>query len=145
MAEPMPALETAPTEQRSRTMRAIKSTGTLPELALVAALAAVGVFPDERNDRLLPGSPDLVFLSGLCVFVDSAFWHGRGRTPKTNTNWWREKLRRNRERDARADRLLRESGWAVMRLDAEFCRRRAELAAEIVEAKLWRVVWRRRG
>jgi DNA mismatch endonuclease (patch repair protein) len=127
---PMPAIETPPTAQRSATMRAIKGKGTKPELALEAALLALGHPADSRNDRSLPGSPDFVFRKArLAVFVDSAFWHGRGNRPKTNSAWWAEKLARNAERDRRADRLLREMGWLPWRIDAEFVRKSPEAAA----------------
>jgi DNA mismatch endonuclease (patch repair protein) len=127
---PMPAIETPPTAQRSATMRAIKGKGTKPELALEAALLALGHPADSRNDRSLPGSPDFVFRKArLAVFVDSAFWHGRGNRPKTNSAWWAEKLARNAERDRRADLLLREMGWLPWRIDAEFVRKSPEAAA----------------
>ncbi|GLW98202.1 hypothetical protein Misp02_22890 [Microtetraspora sp. NBRC 16547] len=35
---------------------------------------------------------------------------------KTNSAYWAEKLRRNRERDADTDRLLKEAGWSVIRI-----------------------------
>lgn len=132
---PMPAVETPPTPARSATMRAIKGKGTKPELALAAALEAIGFAPDSRNDRSLPGSPDLVFDGPrVAVFVDSKFWHGRGRIPATNRAWWAEKLARNRERDRRADARLRALGWLPWRVDAAFVAHAPEAAAYAAKA-----------
>lgn len=50
--------------------------------------------------------------------VDGCFWHGcpeHGTQPKSNGDWWREKLARNVERDRETDRLLAEAGWLVVR------------------------------
>jgi DNA mismatch endonuclease (patch repair protein) len=115
----MPAIKTPPTAARSAIMRSIKARATRPEEALAAALAALDAVPDFRNDRDLPGSPDLVFLRArLAVFVDGAFWHGRAGFPKTNAAWWRAKLLRNMERDREADGMLAALGWRALRLDA---------------------------
>lgn len=137
MPEPMPAIETPPDAARSRAMAAVRSEGTKPESALLVALLEISLKPDSYNDRRLPGAPDFVFLSRrLAVFVDSAFWHGRGKTPKTNSAWWAEKLRRNRARDKKNDKLLPRLGWRVVRIDAGFAVRRPAVAALLVKAEL---------
>jgi DNA mismatch endonuclease (patch repair protein) len=68
----------------------------------------------------LPGKPDLVF-SGRrkVIFVHGCFWHGhdctRGaREPKTNGDYWRAKVGRNRERDAQSLKALESAGWSVL-------------------------------
>jgi len=135
MHKPMPAIETPPTAARSAIMRAIRSKGTKPELALEAELTRRGLSADARNDRELPGSPDFVFYTAaLAVFVDSAFWHGRGRAPRTNAAWWAEKFRRNAARDKRADFLLRRAGWRVLHIDAGVCLRRPDAAVLAIVA-----------
>jgi len=70
--------------------------------------------------RDLPGSPDLVF-PGLrkVVFVHGCFWHGhscpRGaRIPKSNRDYWIEKVRRNKLRDKGAKAKLKADGWDVL-------------------------------
>jgi DNA mismatch endonuclease (patch repair protein) len=76
------------------------------------------------HPRLARGcTPDFVLpRRGVAVFVDGCWWHscpvhGR-RTPFTGPNaaLWDEKMRRNRERDARSTALAEEMGWAVLRL-----------------------------
>lgn len=73
-----------------------------------------------RRDWPLLGRPDFVFPKyKLAVFVDGCFWHGCPRCyaePKKNTEFWREKIRRNILRDRRILRLLKKNGWHVIRL-----------------------------
>ncbi|MBB3662605.1 DNA mismatch endonuclease (patch repair protein) [Prauserella sediminis] len=110
-------------EGRSRNMRAIKRTDTKPEIRLRQRLHALG-FRFRKDYRLdLPGGrvrPDVVFTRRkVAVFVDSCFWHvcpEHGRTPTSNDWYWTPKLRRNVERDRRADRMLAEADWAVVRV-----------------------------
>lgn len=103
-------------ETRSKTMRAIKSRDTSPEL-MVRGL----VYPIAPGYRLhrpeIPGKPDIAYV-GLkrAIFVHGCFWHGhkcvRGaRIPKTNKDYWVKKIARNRERDLRNKSRLRRLGW----------------------------------
>jgi DNA mismatch endonuclease (patch repair protein) len=68
----------------------------------------------------LPGKPDFYFhRPKLAVFVDGCFWHGCaacGHTPRTNSAYWSEKVRRNRDRDVRTTAALRGLGVEVIRL-----------------------------
>lgn len=129
----MPEIQTPPTAQRSALMRSIKPKSK-SEILLAACLADLddpGLF--RVNDRSLPGSPDFAFhRHRFAVFVDGAWWHGRGSRPKTNAAWWAEKFRRNRARDRRNDRDLRRMGWEPYRIDAGFVMRRPEVAAMLV-------------
>jgi len=103
-------------ELRSRTMRAVKSKDTKPEIAVRRLVHKMGFrFRLHRSD--LPGSPDLVFITRRkVIFVHGCFWHGhdcaRGaRRPKTNADYWKAKIDRNRERDVESVRLLMSTGW----------------------------------
>ena len=104
---------------RSENMSRIRSKNTQPELKLRRALWAAGV-RYRLHDKLLPGSPDLVFPSRHSViFVHGCFWHGHKecsnfRFPKTRSEWWAAKLTRNKERDAEVQAKLESSGWHVM-------------------------------
>ncbi|MGS1015514.1 very short patch repair endonuclease [Allosphingosinicella humi] len=107
---------TAPSELRSRMMRAVRSKNTTPELKLRRLLHRAGFrFRLHRKD--LPGSPDLAFPSRKAViFVHGCFWHGhdckRGaRAPKSNADYWRAKIARNVERDGRSLDGLQAAGW----------------------------------
>jgi len=55
----------------------------------------------------------------VAVYVDGCFWHGcpeHGSIPKSNTDWWREKIDRVRRRDAATDSKLQDEGWKVIRI-----------------------------
>jgi DNA mismatch endonuclease (patch repair protein) len=67
----------------------------------------------------LPGKPDIVFPAARAViFVHGCFWHGHdcpaGVTPKTNENFWIEKITSNRNRDRLVQTQLRSEGWRVL-------------------------------
>jgi DNA mismatch endonuclease (patch repair protein) len=53
------------------------------------------------------------------IFVNGCFWHAHKgcsyfRLPKTRTEFWREKLAKNVERDQKTTQALIASGWRVM-------------------------------
>lgn len=53
------------------------------------------------------------------VFIDSDFWHGhpqRCTMPKTNIEYWKDKIASNRKRDRYVNRNLKEKGWKVIRI-----------------------------
>lgn len=100
-------------------MRAVKGKDTKPEVSLRKALFALG-FRYRLNVKTLPGKPDIVFPKYKAViFVHGCFWHGhdckRGaRQPKTNTDYWCEKIARNKARDKKNAAALKKLGWHVM-------------------------------
>jgi DNA mismatch endonuclease (patch repair protein) len=95
---------------------------TLPELAIRSELHRRGLrFRVDRSPLAgLRSRADIVFgPARVAVYVDGCFWHScpEHRTkPKANAEWWEQKLRRNRERDAETDDRLREGGWEVVRI-----------------------------
>jgi DNA mismatch endonuclease, patch repair protein len=99
-------------------MSRVRGCDTQPEMVVRRTLHRLG-YRFRLHAPSLPGRPDLVFPSRKkAIFVHGCYWHGHackyGRAQsKTNRSFWREKLRRNRERDARATRLLRRQGWSV--------------------------------
>jgi DNA mismatch endonuclease (patch repair protein) len=107
-------------EQRSFAMSRIRSKGNRStELALIKAMRNAGI-SGWRRESTLVGKPDFVFpLLRLVVFVDGCYWHGCPKcrlAAKSNVEYWREKIARNRRRDKENVRLLREKEWAVVRL-----------------------------
>ena len=118
----MPAPRFAkPSAERSRTMRAVKSRDTKPEL-LVAAMLDELCVTYRREAAELPGKPDFVIKKrgrqALALFVHGCWWHAhdcpRGvRIPKTNRAYWLAKITRNHRRDRRVTRELRELGYSV--------------------------------
>jgi len=101
--------------RRSEIMACIKSKDTKPERLVRSLLHRMGYrFRLHRPD--LPGKPDIVLPRFQAViFVHGCFWHGHnckdGRRPKSNTEYWNEKLDRNVDRHRRNMRLLRRAGW----------------------------------
>ncbi len=104
---------------RRRTMQAVKSKDTAPEMAVRRTAFAMG-YRYRLHGENLPGKPDLVFASRRkVIFVHGCFWHGhdcrRGaRTPKTNRDYWQAKIARNRTRDGKACAALVDAGWDVL-------------------------------
>jgi len=103
-------------------MRANRSTGTKPELALRRALFAAGLRYRINLKVEVPGRtvrPDVVFTRArVAVFVDGCFWHGcplHGRMPSDPSGYWHHKISRNRQRDCDVDQALSDAGWLVVR------------------------------
>ncbi len=104
---------------RSAVMRAVKSSDTAPERAVRAILRRIA--PGYRLHRAdLPGKPDIAYgRRKLAIFVHGCFWHGhdcaRGsRMPKTNADYWRSKIARNRARDEKTLAALAATGWRTL-------------------------------
>ena len=106
--------------QRSKIMRAIRSTNTKDEVRLAKALWRKG-YRYQKNNRTVFGTPDLTFKKlKIALFVDSEFFHGKDwktqkNRVKTNTEFWQKKIERNRQRDVEVNEKLREQGWTVIR------------------------------
>ncbi len=105
-------------EQRLKNMSRIRSTETSPERQIRSALFRMG-FRFRKNDRRLAGTPDMVLPRyHAVIFVNGCFWHGHRRcrkyvVPKTNTQFWVDKIARNRERDEKQIQQLISEGWRV--------------------------------
>ena len=98
-------------------MAGIRGKNTKPELMIRKALHARG-FRYRIHCKDLPGNPDMCFPKYRAViFVHGCFWHGHDchlfRWPKTRPEFWRTKIDRNREVDARAMAELAAAGWRV--------------------------------
>jgi DNA mismatch endonuclease, patch repair protein len=105
-------------EQRSALMARIRGKDTKPEMVVRRLVHGMG-YRYLLHDRRLPGTPDLVFPSRRkAIFVHGCFWHGhdcgRGFRPKTNEQFWADKLARNKARDEGTLRELRQLGWRVL-------------------------------
>lgn len=105
------------------TMKANRRRDTKPELRLRSLLHKQGL--RYRVDKRVvvsdvPCRPDILFgKAKVAVFVDGCFWHAcpkHGELPQSNREFWKEKLRRNRERDLRQTAALERAGWRVIRI-----------------------------
>jgi len=106
-------------DKRSWIMSRVRGKDTSPEKIVRSLAHRLGYrFRLHRSD--LPGKPDVAFPSRRkVIFVHGCFWHGhqcaRGnRKPKTNETYWREKIRRNVERDDKHKRDLALMGWRTL-------------------------------
>jgi len=108
--------------EASLRMARVRQKGTDAELSLRKELHARGLryrlhVPLLTKPRRVA---DIVFSSArVAIFVDGCFWHGcpeHASWPKSNAQFWREKIETNRARDADTDRRLQASGWRVVRI-----------------------------
>lgn len=105
-------------EQRSRNMAAIRGADTKPEMRVRSFLHALGYrFRLHRKD--LPGKPDIILPKvKTLIFVHGCFWHSHdcrwgSVMPTTRPDFWANKRRETKKRDARNIRVLRAAGWNV--------------------------------
>ena len=115
----MKRAKTGARPDRSAVMRAVPGRDTSAELKVRRLLRPIA--PGYRLHRKdIPGNPDIAFLGAKkAIFVHGCFWHGhdcrRGaRMPKTNTDYWRAKIGRNRARDVRHLEDLAALGWRAL-------------------------------
>lgn len=136
------------TPETRRRMSRVKLKGGKAETALAKALWQRG-YRYRRNDKRLPGSPDIAVLKyQIAVFVDGEFWHGRswetrkGRL-KRNREYWIGKIEENMTRDMRDDRLLIQMGWIPIHFwEKEVLKDLPTCIAAIEDAILARIVER---
>jgi DNA (cytosine-5)-methyltransferase 1 len=102
-------------------MKSVAQSETNLELKLINALRSTRL-KFEQNAPAVPGlrtRPDIVFRNKkVAVYVDGCFWHAcphHGTRPRSNSEFWDEKLRRNADRDQENTRALQERGWTVIR------------------------------
>jgi DNA mismatch endonuclease (patch repair protein) len=126
-------------EDRLKTMRAVKGSGTRIERRLFGLLAGMRLSGWRKHANEMRGKPDVVFdEQRLAIFVDGCFWHGcphcRRPLPETNKAYWERKIQRNVGRAQATNESLRAQGWAVIRIwehEIGDKSRRAEIAEEI--------------
>ena len=101
-------------------MAAIRSRANQSTELRMAAIFRANRIKGWRRYWRLFGQPDFVFPKPrVAIFVDGCFWHGcpkHGRKPDSNRGYWLPKLARNRARDKRVTRQLRNLGWTVLRI-----------------------------
>ena len=106
-------------ESRSYNMSRIAGKDTKPEELVRKYLFSKG-FRYRKNVRKLPGTPDVVLPKyRTVIFVNGCFWHGHEGCkyfvwPKSNAEFWRQKIETNISRDRRKEAQLRDMGWNVM-------------------------------
>lgn len=94
------------------------SENTAPERRVCNFLRRRG-YRLEKHVRSLPGTPDIVLPDfSIVIFVHGCFWHhhhcGRGKTPRSNRQGWKDDFKRKEERDAENFEKLERLGWRVI-------------------------------
>ena len=108
-------------EQRHRCMSHVRSKNTKPEMLVRRFLFSRG-FRYRVNVKYLPGKPDIVLRKyHTVIFVNGCFWHGHEGCgsysfPKSNVDFWKNKIERNRQRDQEEAMALCSMGWHVIRI-----------------------------
>ncbi|RNA70029.1 very short patch repair endonuclease [Alteribacter keqinensis] len=110
--------DTLTKDQRRKNMKAIKSQSKL-ENAVSKELWNKGI-RFRKNSRGLFGKPDISIKKyKIVIFIDSCFWHCcpvHGNMPKSNKDFWEEKLKRNVERDKEVTTYYKDRGWNILRV-----------------------------
>ena len=104
---------------RSYNMSHIKSKNTKPELLIRKYIFNKG-FRFRLHVLNLPGKPDIVLPKyKTIIFMHGCFWHGHENCkyfviPKTRTDWWVNKIERNKQIDTDNFQKLNTLGWKVL-------------------------------
>ena len=104
--------------QRSIRMSKIKSKDTTPELKVRRCLFEKNI-RYRINNKNLPGKPDVSIMKyRLIIDVRGCFWHAHdkcvdGHIPKSNSSFWREKFKKNKERDKKNLKKLLDMDFKV--------------------------------
>lgn len=125
--------DTMTREQRHYCMSRIRGKDTRPEMVVRRWLHSEG-FRYSLHSRRLPGCPDIVLRRyHTVIFINGCFWHGhpgcdKFSMPRSNVDFWQEKIRRNKERDAQEVAALEALGWNVIVVwECELSRRARDL------------------
>ena len=103
----------------SKVMSANTGKNTKPEITFRKALREVGIPGYRLHWKKAPGRPDIAYPGKqIAIFVHGCYWHRcpycNLPLPKSHTEFWAEKFRKNKERDARKKASLEEEGWNVL-------------------------------
>ena len=103
---------------RSWNMSRIQGRNTFPELAVRKVLYSKGL--RYRLHYRLAGKPDIVFLGKkIAIFINGCFWHKHKGCknfvyPRTNADFWKQKIDGNVKRDMINYAKLKEEGWKIL-------------------------------
>lgn len=113
-------MDTLTTAQRSELMSRVKQKDSKIELLVRSFLHRNGLRYRLHSSKL-PGKPDIVLKKyKSVVFVNGCFWHFHqsstcklSRIPKSNIDFWTQKLTKNMKRDEKERQELQKLGWRV--------------------------------
>jgi len=109
--------DTLTKKQRSYCMSHIRSSKTKPELEFKKTLKILGFAYQPEG---IHGKPDFANKKyKIAIFIDGCFWHGcpvHYKKPKSNRDYWKNKIRKNRDRDNTICKELESKGWKIIRI-----------------------------
>ena len=100
-------------------MSQIRSKNTKPEEIVRKYLFSKG-FRYRKNDKRYPGRPDIILPKyKTAIFVNGCFWHMHDGCPKfimpkSNIDYWKPKLERNKRHDIENKITLEKQEWKVI-------------------------------
>lgn len=125
-------------------MQRIKAKDTSIEVKLRKALWEKG-FRYRKNYNRLPGKPDIALTKyKIAIFCDSEFFHGKDwevLKPRLergdNSQYWVNKIARNRDRDDEINKRLLFEGWTVVRFWGKDIVKNVDECVKVVEEVVW--------
>lgn len=131
-------------EQRKKNMQNIRSKDTKIEIMLRKALWSKG-YRYRKHYKELPGKPDIVLTKyKIAIFCDGEFFHGKDwevLRPKleksNNSEFWINKISRNRDRDDEVNKKLLFMGWTVIRFWGKDIIKDVDTCVRVIEEAVW--------
>jgi len=106
-------------EKRSEIMSRIRGKDTTIEVKVRSYLFSMGL-RYRKYDRRYPGTPDVVLPKyRIVILINGCFWHGHEncklfKIPKSNVDYWRNKILTNKTNDEKNRLLLEDMGFQVI-------------------------------
>lgn len=134
-------------EQRRKNMQNIRSKDTKIEVKMRKALWHKG-YRYRKNDSRLPGKPDIVLIKyKIAIFCDGEFFHGKDwevlkpRLEKSNNSqYWINKISKNREHDDAINKQLLFQGWTVIRFWGKDIKKNVDECVKVVEETIFDII-----
>ena len=106
-------------EITSKIMSRIKGKNTKPEITLRQEMWKNGIRGYRLHWKKAAGRPDIAFPSKkVAIFVNGCYWHRCSNCnpsfPKTHQDFWKDKFKKNKERDKKKINDLQEDDWKVI-------------------------------
>lgn len=104
--------------KRREIMARITGKNTIPEIAVRKILYGLG-YRYRLHVRNLPGKPDIVIRKLKTIFlINGCFWHQhpgckRRSVPKSNLEYWNNKLKANIRKQKQDINKLKKLGWNI--------------------------------
>ncbi len=131
-------------EQRKKNMQHIRANDTTIEVRLRKALWEKG-YRYRKNYKELPGKPDIALTKyKIAIFCDGEFFHGKDweilkpRLEKSNNSeFWINKISRNRQRDDEVNKNLLFMGWTVIRFWGKDILQNTDECVKVIEETIF--------